>query len=124
MLPSKIEAIQKLIPPQDKTGIRHIIGLAGFYRHFINNFAEITQPLTEALKGDNIKEKIAWTEEMQNSFELLKQKFAEYPILLVPNFEQEFILETDANLKRIAALLNQLKSGLLALVSWDENTWV
>ena len=54
---------------------------------------------------------------MQNSFELLKQKFSEYPVLQFPNFEQEFILETDANLKRIAALLNQLKDGLVALVS-------
>ena len=74
-----------------KTGIRHIIGLAGFYRHFIKDFAEITQPLTQALKGDNIKEKITWTAEMQNSFELLKQKFSEYPVLQFPNFEQEFI---------------------------------
>ena len=97
--------------------MRHILGLAGFYRHFINNFAEITQPLTEALKGDNIKEKIVWTAEMQNSFELLKQKFAEYPVFQFPNFEQEFSLETDANLKRIAALLNQLRDGLVALVS-------
>ena len=54
---------------------------------------------------------------MQNLFELPMQKFFEYPVLQFPNFEKEFILETDANLKRVAALLNQLKNGLAALIS-------
>ena len=104
MLPSKIEAIQKLIPPNDKTGLRQILGMAGFYRHFIKDFAEITQPFTEALQGKNIKEKIIWTPEMQQCFDLLKQRFSEYPVLQFPDFEKEFILETDANPKKIAAL--------------------
>ena len=54
---------------------------------------------------------------MQRSFELLKQKFSEYPVLQFPDFDKEFILETDANQKRLAALLNQLKDNLLALIS-------
>ena len=50
---------------------------------------------------------------MQQSFDLLKQKFSEYPVLQFPDFDKEFILETDANQKRLAALLNQLKDNLL-----------
>ena len=84
MLPSKIEAIQKLLPPKDKTGLRHIMGMAGFYRHFIKDFADLTKPFNDALQGKNIKENIVWTPEMQRSFELLKQKFSEYPVLQFP----------------------------------------
>ena len=117
MLPSKIEAIQKLLPPKDKTGLRHIMGMAGFYRHFIKDFADLTKPFNDALQGKNIKENIVWTPEMQRSFDLLKQKFSEYPVLQFPDFDKEFILETDANQKRLAVLLNQLKDNLLALIS-------
>ena len=80
MLPSKIEAIQKLLPPKDKTGLRHIMGMAGFYRHFIKDFADLTKPFNDALQGKNIKENIVWTPEMQRSFDLLKQKFSESSI--------------------------------------------
>ena len=83
MAPSKIEAITKLVPPKDKHGIRHILGVAGFYRNFIQNYAEIS----------------------------------EYPILQFPDFDKEFILETDANLIRLAALLNQYKGDKMALIA-------
>ena len=114
MLPSKIEAIQKLIPPHDNTGMRRIIRLTGIYHHFIKDFVESTKPLTTALKGDNIKEKNIWTAGIKKIFWV-----AEYPVLQFPNFKKEFILETNASLKRIAALRNQLKNGWVALVSCD-----
>ena len=116
MAPSKIEAITKLVPPKDKHGIRHILGVAGFYRNFIQNYAEIVAPFTAALAG-GIQGKISWTPNMQQAFELLKQKFSEYPILQFPDFDKEFILETDANLIRLAALLNQYKGDEMALIA-------
>lgn len=81
-------------------------GLAGYYRKFIDNFSEIASPLNK-LTGKNAK--FVWNEECQKDFELLKQKLESAPILSYPQQEGKFILDTDASLYGIGAVLSQIQ---------------
>ncbi|GFV67668.1 retrovirus-related Pol polyprotein from transposon 297 [Trichonephila clavipes] len=66
--------------------------IAGYYQKYINLFSVIAAPLTDALKGE-----ITWTTECENAFQELKGKLIDKPVLYAPNFEREFIVQTDAS---------------------------
>ena len=92
--PKKIEAVQQIPVPTCVRDIRSFLGLASYYKRFIRNFAAIAKPLREAT-CKNVK--FQWTPEMQATFELLKKKLMTVPVLVSPNFELPFLLETDAS---------------------------
>ena len=79
------------------------MGLTGYYRRFIKGYASISQPLTILLK----KNAFQWCPQAQLAFEELKQAMIESPILALPNFNEEFIIETDASGFGIGAVLQQ-----------------
>ena len=68
--PSKISAIVDWKPPKNVTKVRSFLGLAGYYRRFVNGFSIIAAPMTRLLRKDV---KFEWTEECQQSFEELKK---------------------------------------------------
>ncbi|GFX77512.1 retrovirus-related Pol polyprotein from transposon 297 [Trichonephila clavipes] len=84
------------------------LGLAGFYQKYINLFSVIAAPLTDALNGRAKKGEIAWTTECENAFRELKGKLIDKPVLYAPNFEREFIVQTDASNAGLGAVLTQL----------------
>jgi len=102
--PSKISAVSKFPIPRTPTDIKSFLGLAGYYRKFIPNFAKIAQPLTAVLKKDIL---FNWTDKRQSSFENLKSKLISKPILIFPNIQQPFILTIDASNFAIGAVLSQ-----------------
>ncbi|GFW14495.1 retrovirus-related Pol polyprotein from transposon 297 [Trichonephila clavipes] len=71
--------------------------IAGYYQKYINLFSVIAAPLTDALKGRAKKGEIKWTTECENAFRELKGKLIDKPVLYAPNFEREFIVQTDAS---------------------------
>ncbi|GFW28909.1 retrovirus-related Pol polyprotein from transposon 297 [Trichonephila clavipes] len=83
-------------------------GLAGYYQKYINLFSVIAAPLTDALKGRAKKGEITWTTECENAFRELKGKLIDKPVLYAPNFEREFIVQTDASNAGMGAVLTQL----------------
>lgn len=79
------------------------MGLAGYYRRFIRQFAVIASPLTDLLQ----KETFVWTTQAQQAFEELKSRLSTTPVLPLPNFNDDFHLETDASGVGIGGILSQ-----------------
>ncbi|GFX57627.1 retrovirus-related Pol polyprotein from transposon 17.6 [Trichonephila clavipes] len=94
--------------PHTKTQIRAFLGLAGYYQKYINLFSVIAVPLTDALKRRAKKGEITWTTECENAFRELKGKLIDKPVLYAPNFEREFIVQTDASNAGMGAVLTQI----------------
>ncbi|GFV91998.1 retrovirus-related Pol polyprotein from transposon 297 [Trichonephila clavipes] len=104
----KVQAVLEFPTPRTKTQIRAFLGLAGYYQKYINLFSVIAAPLTDALKGRAKKGEITWTTECENAFRELKGKLIDKPVLYAPNFEREFIVQTDASNAGMGAVLIQL----------------
>jgi len=86
--------------------IRAFIGLAGYYRRHVWNFAELAKSLTNLTKKDVPFE---WTEEQQNAFIELKKSLSTEPLPIYPDFSQLFIVACDASTKAIGAVLSQMR---------------
>ncbi|GFX21849.1 retrovirus-related Pol polyprotein from transposon 297 [Trichonephila clavipes] len=104
----KVQAVLEFPTPRTKTQIRAFLGIAGYYQKYINRFSVIAAPLTDALKGRAKKGEIKWTTECENAFRELKGKLIDKPVLYAPNFEREFIVQTDASNAGMGAVLTQL----------------
>ncbi|GJY50962.1 retrotransposon protein, putative, ty3-gypsy subclass [Tanacetum coccineum] len=81
MDPSKVEAITKWPRPTTVTEVRSFLGLAGYYRRFVEGFSRLALPLTQLMRKG---EKFVWTDERQESFEELKRRLVSAPILTLP----------------------------------------
>ena len=102
--PSKISAIVDWKPPKNVTKVRSFLGLAGYYRRFVNGFSIIAAPMTRLLRKDV---KFEWTEECQQSFEELKKLLTEAPVLVQPELGKEFVVYSDASLNGLGCVLMQ-----------------
>ena len=116
--PSKTDKVQGYPVPTDVTKLRQFLGLASYYRRFIAGFAKVAKPL-HALTKKGVH--YYWTEECQQSFDQLKKLLCSAPVLAYPQFGpgHQFILETDASLAGLGAVLSQRdKKGLLHPVAY------
>jgi hypothetical protein len=104
----KTEAVIKFPTPKSQKDIKSFLGLAGYYRKFIADFSAIARPLTDLLKKDK---EWNWFEKEKTSFELLKFKLTNAPLLQYPDFNKPFILTTYASGYAIGAILSQGKLG-------------
>ncbi|KAM0730323.1 Retrovirus-related Pol polyprotein from transposon 17.6 [Formica fusca] len=102
--PKKLEAVQRFPRPKTPKNIKQFLGLAGYYRRFIPNFSKFAKPLTNLLKNDT---RFEWTSVQEESFEILKQKLCEEPVLQYPDFSKSFILTTDASGIAVGGILSQ-----------------
>ncbi|GJT47862.1 putative nucleotidyltransferase, ribonuclease H [Tanacetum coccineum] len=82
MDPAKVEAITKWPRPTSVTKVRSFLGLAGYYRRFVEGFSRLALPLTKLMRKG---EKFVWNEEREKSFEELKQRLVSSPILTLPS---------------------------------------
>lgn len=101
--PQKISAIVDWAPPKTLKQLRGFLGLIGYYRRFVQGYANLAFPLTELLK----KNKFAWSDVAQSVFDHLKHIMVQTPILALPNFSKLFCVETDASDYEVGAVLSQ-----------------
>jgi deoxyuridine 5'-triphosphate nucleotidohydrolase len=102
--PKKVQAVQEWPRPTSPHDIMSFLGLANFYRKYIAHFAQTAAPLTDLLVHDR---SFQWTDKEQKAFEQLKQDLTSAPVLLVPNPNLPFIVNTDASGVAIGAVLSQ-----------------
>ncbi|GJW14067.1 putative reverse transcriptase domain-containing protein [Tanacetum coccineum] len=102
--PAKIEAIKDWASPKTPTKIRQFLGLAGYYRRFIEGFSKIARPMTK-LTQKSVK--FEWGEKAEAAFQLLKQKLCSAPILALPEGSENFVVYCDASHKGLGAVLMQ-----------------
>lgn len=108
--PSEVHAVQDWPVPRNLKQLRGFLGLTSYYRKFIKNYGIMTRPLTALLKkGVPFK----WAELQQQAFSQVKWAMVQAPVLALPDFSQEFIVETDACDKGIGAVLLQNGHQLL-----------
>lgn len=113
--PEKVAAISEMKAPQNIKEVRRFLGVASWYRRFVENFAEISNPLTQLLKkGKHWK----WGEAQQKAFELLKEKLTTAPVLVCPDFNKTFTLQTDASDYGIGVVLTQEFDGSEKVIAY------
>ncbi|GJX86272.1 putative reverse transcriptase domain-containing protein [Tanacetum coccineum] len=102
--PAKIESIKDWTSPKSPMEIRQFLGLAGYYRRFIEGFSKIAKPMTKLTQK---KVKFEWGDKQEAAFQLLKQKLCSAPILALPEGSEDFIAYCDASKKGLGAVLMQ-----------------
>lgn len=112
----KVETIQNFPEPTSLRGLRSFLGLAGYYRCFIKDYAKIAKPLSSILRGEygrvtasqSKKIKIDLTCEQKKAFAMIKEVLASEDVTLTyPDFKKPFDLTTDASSHAIGAVLSQ-----------------
>ncbi|GKB28792.1 putative reverse transcriptase domain-containing protein [Tanacetum coccineum] len=102
--PAKIESIKDWASPKSPTEIHQFLGLAGYYRRFIEGFSKIAKPMTKLTQK---KVKFEWGDKQEAAFQLLKQKLCSAPILALPKGSEDFIAYCDASKKGLGVVLMQ-----------------
>ena len=128
--PEKVDKVKDWPVPSNAKELHSFLGLASYYRRFIPNFAQIAKCLHQLVGPTNVKKtkgkrkevtaleetkkpeltipKFVWASEHQKAFDALKLALTTAPVLGYPDFEREFILETDASLRGLGAVLSQV----------------
>ncbi|KAD7116645.1 hypothetical protein E3N88_03913 [Mikania micrantha] len=101
---AKIEAIKNWEAPKTPTEVRQFLGLAEYYRRFIEGFSKIAQSLTSLTHKDK---KFDWGEKQETAFNLLKQKLCTAPILSLPERCDDFVVYCDASKQGLGCVLMQ-----------------
>ena len=102
--PQKIEAIVNWKPPMNVTEIRSVLGLAGYYRKFVEGFSKLAAPLTKLIRKE---EKFVWSEACQQSFNELKRKLTSAPVLTLPSGQDGYTVFCDASRQGLGCVLMQ-----------------
>ena len=107
----KIEKILEMRKPETKKELRSFLGTVGFHQKYIDKYAEKGKALTDLLKKGEPNQ-IKWDAESDESFQTLKTPLTQKPILRLPNFEKQFVLQTDASDSGLGAVLLQEHDGV------------
>ena len=118
-LQRKIEDIIQFAQPRTTDDLRRFLGLAGYYRKFVPDFADVVSPLNQLLRKNC---KFLWTPKCEESFQKLKTILSSDVILSFPNLEKPFILQTDASGAAIGFVLGQEENGIIKPVKFGGRT--
>ena len=102
--PAKVATVQDWSTPKNATDIRIFLGLAGYYRKFIQDFSKIAALLTQLTKKNQA---FIWDERCENAFKSLKDKLTCAPVLVIPKGNEEMTVYADACGTGLGVVLTQ-----------------
>jgi hypothetical protein len=105
---AKVEAITNWKRLENHTEVRGFLGLAGYYRRFIEGFSKLASPLTQLTRK---KKPYVWKEDCERSFQELKQRLFTAPILTLPETGKLYEVYTDASKEGLGGVLMGGKEG-------------
>jgi hypothetical protein len=108
----KVQAVVDWPVSRSVHAVHSFLGLAGYYRRFITSNGDIAAPLTKILKKDGF----TWTTDVESTFWALHRALTTAPVLQLPDFDRDFIMEYDASGHGLDAVLHQ-GSGPVAFFS-------
>ncbi|CAB0045372.1 unnamed protein product [Trichogramma brassicae] len=100
----RVRPIHDYPTPRNVKQVRRLLGMVGWYSRFIKNEAEIKVPLARLLRKDT---PFVWGSDQEQAFATLKPSLSEAPVLVRPDFDKEFAIQTDASDYAIGAVLTQ-----------------
>lgn len=103
--PNNVEKVKQWPTPDSPTTVRAFLGLCSYYRRFIYQYANLSEPLHALTQKGKI---FCWTETEQKAFDALRHALSSAPILSYPDFSREFLLFTDASNLAIGCVLSQM----------------
>ena len=101
----KVAAVEKFPTPTNVRTVREFLGLASYYLWFVPNFVRVAGPLHMLAQADV---PFVWTEACEGAFVHLKELLT-FPVLAYPDFSKPFVLHTDASVKGLGAVLEQIQ---------------
>lgn len=114
----KTEAVSSFPTPTSIKELKQFFGLTGYYRKFIKDYTKIAKPLYELTR--KTAKDYQWSSSCQTSFESLKQKLVNPPVLTYPDFSIPFVVHTDASDSAIGGILSQNQRGKeLVIAYWS-----
>ncbi|GAU32901.1 hypothetical protein TSUD_393220 [Trifolium subterraneum] len=111
--PAKVDAVMKWGTLEPVSEIRSFLGLAGYYRRFIEGFSKMALPLTLLTRKDQA---FVWNEKCEKSFQELKEKLTTAPVLIFPDAKESFVVYCDASKLGLGGVLMQ-KGKVVAYAS-------
>jgi hypothetical protein len=136
MDPTKIQAVLSLKNKQPKTvgEVRHLLGLLGYYRRYIQDFSRVAKPLFDLLQRSNepsnksktsqasSSQTISWTDEHSAILNQLLQRLTSAPILAYPDYSEPFVLHTDASQEGLGAVLYQEQNNEMRVIGYGSRS--
>ena len=117
--PDKVSVINDWPVPKNLTELQAFLGTVGYYQQYVEGFAAKARPLT---KLNSKKKKFECTQNCQEAFEVLKQSLLQAPVLGYPDPSLNYILDTDASLDGVGAVLSQIQDGRERVILYFSNS--
>lgn len=119
--PTKVEAMVRYPSPRNLKELRRFLGLTGYYRRLIRDYASIAAPLTNMLKKScgNFK----WGHEAEEAFNHLKTALSSTPVVVNPDFDMEFHLQCDASDIAASSVLGQFHESKEVIIAYYSHKW-
>ena len=117
--PDNLAKIKQWPIPTNTTQVRQILGLGSYYRRFIKGYSDLVRPLTLLTHKDT---PFVWSEECQQTFEILKERLMGSEIMAYPKDEGLYILDTDASDTQISGVLSQIQDDKEGVISYGSRS--
>ena len=122
--PAKLEAVRRWPTPKTKKDVRSFLGFTGYYRRFIRGYAQIAKPLFGLIGGKRGvgDGPLVWDVDCQAAFEALIERVTTAPVLAFANYQQPFLVQTDASRDGLGAVLVQKQDGKERVIAYASRT--